>query len=317
MNKITIFLSTLLIVFAFNYSANAQFTDDMESYTAGSTIFEGNWTDWAGSGTTAIYSSSVHANSGTLSGYVPANGTTDGILNLGNKTEGDWGLKFMMYIPSGKEGYFNIQGVVPPGSSPVYAVGDIYFNKNNSNPGHGYVSYNSSDGSNWSNFTFPHDQWFEVIINIHFDYTNTWQFIVNGNIAADWHTYSRWVAAGQEEETTSLGGIDFFSYSTNCEYWIDDFDFINGHHTSTVSINDVVNSKIKLYPNPTTGIINFEFAQNNINKITVSDITGKQVIEKTAFNKNAMIDLSSIANGIYIIKIQSDNKIFTTKIKKE
>ena len=49
----------------------------------------------------------------------------------------------------------------------------------------------------------------------------------------------------------------------------------------------------------------------------VSDLTGKQIIEKVDIQQNETINLSSFKRGIYIIKIQTDNKIFTTKIMKE
>ena len=76
-------------------------------------------------------------------------------------------------------------------------------------------------------------------------------------------------------------------------------------------------SVLSIYPNPTNGITNFEFANNNIQKLTISDITGKTIIEKVNIQQNEMIDLSSFKSGIYIIKIQTDNEIFTTKIVKE
>lgn len=297
---------TIAIAVLFTLNLHAQFTDNMETYTDGASIFEGHWTDWTGNGTNPIYASSTHAVSGSLSGYIPPNGTTDGILNLGNQTEGDWGLKFMMYIPSGREGYINIQGVVPPGSSPIYGVGDIFFNRNNENPGVGYVDYDSSDSSNWSNFTFPHDQWFEVIINIAFAYTNTWQFIVNGNLVADWHTYSRWVGAGEEEETTMLGGIDFFSSSTNCEYWVDDFDFINAHHSSSLAIADNLNqSQLKIYPNPATNKLHITIDNADTNQIQILSLTG-QVLYEQDFISEGLIDISILKKGVYLVKINSN-----------
>ncbi len=76
-------------------------------------------------------------------------------------------------------------------------------------------------------------------------------------------------------------------------------------------------TNINVYPNPTNGIINFEFANNNVQQIIISDITGKMIIEKVDIQQNEIIDLSNFESGIYIIKIQTDNEIFTTKIVKE
>jgi len=55
---------------------------------------------------------------------------------------------------------------------------------------------------------------------------------------------------------------------------------------------------------------------NLINK-TISDLTRKIIITKSNIQQHEMIDLSSFERGIYIIKIQTDNEIFTTKIVKE
>jgi len=253
----------------------------MESYTDGSVIFTGHWTDWNENGNTAIYSSSTQANSGILSGYIPPNGITDGLLDLGNKTAGQWGIKFMMYIPSGKEAALNIQSNIPV-SSGFHAVGDIFLNKDNNSPGVGYVKYNSGVSSEWSYFNFPHDEWFEVIMNIHIN--NNWQLIINGNIEIDWEHYGRWIADGHFEYTNALGGLNFWSRNSNCEYWIDDFDFISGFHSSTVSVSDILkDSNIDIYPNPATDIL----TEQNIKKfetISISNLA-KGVYYVNFFNK--------------------------------
>ena len=84
-----------------------------------------------------------------------------------------------------------------------------------------------------------------------------------------------------------------------------------------VGIETLQQKGISIYPNPTNGIINFEFANNNIQQIIISDLTGKTIIEKVNIQQNEMIDLSNFVSGIYIISIQTDNEIFTTKIVKE
>ena len=61
-------------------------------------------------------SSDAQARSGAKSGYIPGDGTTDAVLDLGNKIFGEWGLEFWMLVPNDKEGYFNLQGTVPIGS---------------------------------------------------------------------------------------------------------------------------------------------------------------------------------------------------------
>jgi hypothetical protein len=72
-----------------------------------------------------------------------------------------------------------------------------------------------------------------------------------------------------------------------------------------------------IYPNPTTGIINFDFSYLEVQKITISDIVGKQLIEKTKIQSTEQIDLSGFDSGIYIISIQTACEAFATKVIKE
>ena len=68
-------------------------------------------------------------------------------------------------------------------------------------------------------------------------------------------------------------------------------------------INDIKNSNIKIYPNPTNNIINVEgLSKNENNSIQIFDVQGKLVITKTITEKGT-IDLSELNKGVYVIKI--------------
>ena len=72
---------------------------------------------------------------------------------------------------------------------------------------------------------------------------------------------------------------------------------------NNVSINDIKNSSIKIYPNPTNNIINIEgLNKNENNTIQIFDVQGKLVITKTITEKGT-IDLSELNKGVYVIKI--------------
>jgi len=161
------------------------------------------------------------------------------------------------------------------------------------------------------------------------------------------------VAIGAIGNNAGIGHARIFQY--NDEYWVQMGEDIDGEESGerfgmSVSINDegsVVgigadlndengidagnvrvfeygilkisnkeNSFTKIYPNPTSGILNLNFCGNNIHQIKVSDITGKAIIERIEMQQNSTVDLSSFENGIYIISIKTDKEIFTTKIVK-
>ena len=73
-------------------------------------------------------------------------------------------------------------------------------------------------------------------------------------------------------------------------------------------------SKLKLYPNPSNNIINFETEQN-IKSITIVDVFGR-VNKKLTFTNN-QIDVADLSNGLYVLEIKTDNGVFREKFVKE
>ncbi len=73
------------------------------------------------------------------------------------------------------------------------------------------------------------------------------------------------------------------------------------------SINDLGNSSLKIYPNPTRNNINIEFAELGfINSIKVYNLIGEKMLEMS--NLNAVkytVELSQFPKGIYILQVNN------------
>ncbi|HBD26351.1 T9SS type A sorting domain-containing protein [Flavobacterium sp.] len=96
---------------------------------------------------------------------------------------------------------------------------------------------------------------------------------------------------------------------------IDDF-LING----TLSGQSFELQNIVLYPNPSKGIFNLATGTNEISEIEVYDVTGKMVWSKKDFevsNSEIQLNLSSVSQGIYFVKITADNQSTVKRIIKE
>ena len=97
------------------------------------------------------------------------------------------------------------------------------------------------------------------------------------------------------------------------------------HLTITVGIEDHdFAASMTVYPNPTNGIVNVQFTDNNspITQIHVLDIYGKLlgVVETQNFAslQTAQIDLSRYANGVYFIKaVANGNEMGIRKVVKQ
>jgi hypothetical protein len=74
---------------------------------------------------------------------------------------------------------------------------------------------------------------------------------------------------------------------------------------------------INVYPNPTTGTINFYCANQSTQEVRVFDITGNNLITIKNHDQKGTIDISHLNSGIYFLHIASDKNVFTCKIIKE
>jgi hypothetical protein len=80
-------------------------------------------------------------------------------------------------------------------------------------------------------------------------------------------------------------------------------------HTGT---NVIPNANVTIYPNPTKGRINIENVSNA--NIYITNVLGTVIASKENVSGSTGFDLSNVANGIYLVKIVSGNKVITKKI---
>ena len=69
-----------------------------------------------------------------------------------------------------------------------------------------------------------------------------------------------------------------------------------------LSISEKINSDIQLFPNPTSGIINF-ISSSEIKNIEIVDFQGKIVIKEIFNSLNAEMDLEVLQKGIYFCNV--------------
>ena len=71
--------------------------------------------------------------------------------------------------------------------------------------------------------------------------------------------------------------------------------------SNTTSIDELSKVEIKVYPNPTSGVLNF----NNVNNSTINilDITGKTLKTFKTITNNISVNLNSFANGLYFYNV--------------
>ena len=99
-----------------------------------------------------------------------------------------------------------------------------------------------------------------------------------------------------------------FGFGT-CEY--------SGGTLSTDQFEMIFKAMLRVHPNPVTqgNNLNIELGVNTSVKVNIYNITGKQVLSTDTSNfSNAIVDISSLENGIYITQIVTDLATITRKV---
>jgi len=88
-------------------------------------------------------------------------------------------------------------------------------------------------------------------------------------------------------------------------------------YANSSGINNLSIDKVSLFPNPVESSFTIYPLDQNINKITITDNTGKNIVNTSDPNEENTIDISGICNGNYIVRIQAGNKTIIKKIIKK
>jgi len=89
--------------------------------------------------------------------------------------------------------------------------------------------------------------------------------------------------------------------------------------TTSVSLNEDIESKMKIYPNPTDDFLNVCITAHNLNSSAeVTDFSGRLIKSFKMESLNSSIDLSGLAKGSYYLKLTSEEgiKAVATFVKK-
>ena len=114
------------------------------------------------------------------------------------------------------------------------------------------------------------------------------------------------------------GGGNTFTYTFNqvgsTDYVCDpQAGNMNGTVTVTSSTAGISENKLlsfEMYPNPVSDELNIQLPSGSEKaEVSIFDYTGRLVSSKTISSNDTSIDVQSISNGIYIIRVASNTKI--------
>ncbi|WP_445737016.1 chondroitinase-B domain-containing protein [Mariniflexile sp.] len=143
--------------------------------------------------------------------------------------------------------------------------------------------------------------------------------IASGSAAVDYGlgTYSfltKDITGGSRPANFDAGAEELNSGGTFTPYKISDVGTIvgfGGSLTLSVSNENLKSESLKLYPNPVNGnYLNVSLKNKPLGHIKIINMLGKTVMESVIDNTSGKINVSSLSNGIYILKVQGVSKLF-------
>jgi hypothetical protein len=158
---------------------------------------------------------------------------------------------------------------------------------------------------------------------------NTSKFVIEKSVDQGvWSVIGEKTAAGNSSQRLTYDFTDNSPIVGNNYYRLKVVDLDNTFsYSNTINIpvgEAVVNNFTRVYPNPTSGLLNVEIQSTDIydTKIVAYDAIGKKVLDQSSsLNKGLntlQLDFSKFANGSYILQFSDiTGKVHTTKFVKD
>ena len=97
-------------------------------------------------------------------------------------------------------------------------------------------------------------------------------------------------------------------------YLYDEHQYYVHFYYSPTGINEMDDSSVSLYPNPTTGMLKVK--SKSIQSVAVYNLMGQQVYEIDAVGDEVSLDLKGLCNGMYLLMVQTIDGVHAKKVSK-
>ena len=148
--------------------------------------------------------------------------------------------------------------------------------------------------------------------------TNNEYFIVerspNGR---DWESIKKMEGAGNSSTLLNYVANDFNPYKNVSYYRLKQVDFDGKFSFSnilSIDIGEIRSNQIEIYPNPANEFVNIE-CESTIKNISIYNVTGQMIKTFPIENhNNTRINLKNLNEGLYFIRVSTENGLILKKI---
>ena len=165
-----------------------------------------------------------------------------------------------------------------------------------------------------------------------FEYKDTLHLFV-GNSLGEFYHFNNIENNLNPQDSFNRVTNDYFPITKNAfsSYWANDLDndgelnvfvgqdlgglfHFENDSNSILGINELINiPDFAVFPNPFSNKLSIESSISIIQSIEIIDILGNTLVTLKPNNSNTSIDTTQLSQGVYLLKIQSNNKQFVVK----
>ena len=148
----------------------------------------------------------------------------------------------------------------------------------------------------------------------------TWVFIIgNDDMYTDYSSFQNLVSQSTFDENWSVNGNQDSTYYASIDFDGSMIEYSWGPEPPFTSVEELSTGDLTTYPNPNNGLFNVLLpeSQSHEFEIEVFDALGNMMIRETVGQQSQFnIDLESASDGIYFIRLRSENGIWSGRFMK-
>ena len=89
---------------------------------------------------------------------------------------------------------------------------------------------------------------------------------------------------------------------------VGNYDAFFGNLNKFLSVNEINDQSFSIGPIPVNDILSISAKNEQNFSISITDFSGRKILTRNGFKKNAQIDLSELVSGPYILSITTKHK---------
>ena len=78
--------------------------------------------------------------------------------------------------------------------------------------------------------------------------------------------------------------------------------------------NDILQGQLSVFPNPSNGQFNVSLPEGKAYELEVVDLTGRTVKKQSVKGGNSQLDMQGASQGIYLLKVKTNNATAVRKL---